>query len=206
MSDNEQHVVDFWNWFASNAARIHDAYNCDDDGWLDTSISPKIDRIADHLNWELGPYNDPDDTFVLSPTIRENLPVTRAAIVFAPKIAGWHFLPAKPPKELLTLTFSAHECTINADDWRYRLTVYNNGEFVDIEIFVNVSSGFPAAHEGLFCELVIEAMLGEEYRLDRVGDLIPKIVDDNTTIENSTGIQHLKDHLAQVLTLAQNEA
>ncbi|MEL7500747.1 MAG: hypothetical protein AAFN77_24350 [Planctomycetota bacterium] len=206
MPYKEQHVVEFWNWFASNASRIHDAYRRDEDGWLDTNISPRIDRIADHLNWELGPYNDPDDTFVLSPTIRDNLPVTRAAIAIAPQIAGWHFLPAKPAKELLSLTFCAHECKINADDWRYRLTAYNNGEFVEIEIFVNASSGFPSGLDDLFCELVIESLLGEEYRLDRVGYLILNIVNDNTTIEKSTSIKHLKDHLAQVLRPAQNEA
>jgi len=98
MPNNSHHVVEFWNWFASNDPQIREAYDRADHDWLDTYISPKIDRIAEHLNWEMGPYNDSEDTFVLSPTIRENLPITRAAVAIAPKIDGWQFLPARPPK------------------------------------------------------------------------------------------------------------
>ena len=205
MPDND-HAAEFWNWFASNAHQVHDAYHRDDHGWLDVNISHRINRIGDRLNWEIGPYHHPDETFVLSPTIRENLPVTRAAIVIAPQLVGWQFLPAKPPKELLSLIFSARDCTINADDWRYRLTAYNKGEFVDIEIFINEASRFPTAHEDLFCKLVVEALIGEEHRLDRVGYLMPNVVEDNTTIHKSTAIQHLKDHLGQVLSPTHNEA
>jgi len=57
----------------------------------------------------------------------------------------------------------------------------------------------------MFCELVIEELLGEEFRLDRVGCLTPNIVHDNTTIENSTGIQQLSDHLSQVLQPTQKD-
>lgn len=121
-----------------------------------------------------------------------------------PKLDGWQFEFAKPPKILLSLEFSARKCTINADDWRYQLTAYNNGEFVDVDLFINSSKSPPTAEQDIFCELVIEALLGEECRLDRVGDLTPHIVDDNTTIENSTAIQHLNDHLSQVLTPTQN--
>jgi hypothetical protein len=32
----------------------------------------------------------------------------------------------------LSLTFSARDSSVNADDWRYRLIAYNKGEFVDI--------------------------------------------------------------------------
>ncbi len=193
------HAADFWKWFALNVAIIKEAYDQKNYEWLDLNISPRINRIEDRLNWEIGPYHAPEDTFVLSPTIRENLSVTRAAVAIAPHIVGWHFLHAKPPKKLSSLTFSAAECTINADDWRYRLTSYNNGEFVDIEIFVNSSSRFPSAHEDLFCELVTEALIGEELRLDRVGYLMPSIVDDNSKVEKSTPIQYLRDHLSKVL-------
>ena len=203
---HNDHAIAFWDWFASNVHAIREAYRGNDQGWLNTHISPRIQRIGSQLNWEIGPYHAPDDTFVLSPTIRENLPLTRATIAIAPTLDGWHFLHAKPPKVLTSLTFSARDCTINADDWRYRLIAYNQGEFVDIEIFVNAASQFPAAHEDLFCELVVEALIGEECRLDRVGYLMPNIVEDNTAIESSTAIRHLNDHLAQVLTPPQDEA
>jgi hypothetical protein len=204
MSDLD-HASEFWNWFASYASEVRDAYRRNDHHWLATNISLRIKRIADRLNWEIGPYREPDNTFVLSPTIRENLPITRSTIAMAPKLKGWHFLHAKPPKELLSLEISAHNCTINADTWQYRLTSYNNGEFVDIEIFINAAPDFPTAYQDLFCELAVESLIGEECRLDRVGYLIPTIVVDNTSIPNLTAIQHLKKHLDLVLTPSQVE-
>lgn len=196
---DDSRVVEFWNWFVSNAHRIHEAYHHNEASWLAKTISPRVDRIADGLNWEIGPYHAPDDTFVLSPTVRENLSITRAAIAIAPRLDGWQFLPAKPAKQLSSLAFSAFGINVNADDWRYRLTAYSNGEFVDIEIFVNASSGLPEAHEDLFCELVVESLVGEQRRLDRIGYLKPTIVTDNTKIEKSIPIQYLADHLDQVL-------
>lgn len=205
MSDTD-HAVQFWNWFESNATHIHDAYRARDCDWLDKQISPRVKSIADLLNWEIGPYHEPDDSFVLSPTIRENLPITRAAIAVAPRLDGWRFLPAKPPKALLSLTFSARDCTVNADDWRYRLTAYNNLEFIDIEIFVNARTELRPINEDLFCELVVEALVGEERRLERIGYLIPTVVEDNTAIENTTPIRYLKEHLEDLLDPTQSEA
>jgi len=51
----------FWNWFASNAHLIHDAYRRDDHRWLDTHIPPRINRIGKRLNWKIGRFRRPDD-------------------------------------------------------------------------------------------------------------------------------------------------
>lgn len=199
MPANHQ-FTEFWNWFASAADRIRSAYHGNDQKWLDTNITPRVRQIADQLNWEIGPYHAPDDTFVLSPTTRENLALTRAAIEIAPQLTGWRFLHAKPAKQLSSLTFMVGGATVNADAWRYRLTAYNGGEFVDIEIFANASCGLGGGHENLFAELVVEALVGEERRLDRVGYLELSTVGDNATIDRSSPIRHLNDHLSQVLS------
>ncbi|MEZ6052852.1 MAG: hypothetical protein R3C02_15950 [Planctomycetaceae bacterium] len=73
-------VSEFWGWFTSKADEIRDAYRSGDATWLDRQITPRVLRIEENLNWEIGPYHDPDDTFVLSPTVRENLALTRSAI------------------------------------------------------------------------------------------------------------------------------
>jgi hypothetical protein len=52
----------------------------------------------------------------------------------------------------------------------------------------------------MFCELVVEALLGEELRLERVGCLKPAVVDDVTAIEKVTQMKYLKRHLEQVLS------
>jgi len=193
-------IAEFWSWFQTHADQIRQAYGDGDKTWLDEHISPRVRRIQKSLNWEIGPYHNSEDTFVLSPTIRANLTITRDAVAQAPQIPGWHFAPVKPEKELTSLVFSVADSTICADNWRYHLTSYNDGEFVDIELLIDSNSGFPASQENLFSELVVESLIGEECRLDRVGYISPKIVKDNTCSDRATPIRHLKAHLSQVLT------
>ena len=192
-------ALELWKFFSSNATKIAAAYDSENYDWLDKKISPLVKAISEDINWEFGPYHHPDNTFVLSPGVRENLPVSRAAIAQAPRIPGWFFEPAKPAKKLLSLFFEAEGSAVCADAWRYRLTSYNDGEFVDIEIFYDSSTSPPAAHEHLFCELVMEAILGEELRLDRVGCLKPTLVSDVGVVEKASEIRYLKEHLGEVL-------
>ena len=198
-------ITEFWAWFQAHADQIGRAYAVGDSVWLDDQISPRIARIQENLSWEIGPYHVPENTFVFSPAIRENLPITRDAVARAPEIPGWRFAPAKPRKELNSLVFTAADSTICADDWRYHLTAYNDGEFVDIELLINGDSGLPPSKETLFSELVVESLIGEECRLDRVGYITHSIVADNRQEGRSTPIRHLGDHLAQVLRLESRE-
>jgi len=188
-----------WAFFSSNASKIAAAYDSKNYGWLDEKLSPLVKAISQNINWELGPYHHPDNTFVLSPGIRKNLVVTRAVIAQAPSIPGWFFEPAKPAKELLSLFFEAEGFSVCGDTWKYRLTSYNGGEFVDIEVFYDPSTSPPTTHERMFCERVIEAILGEELRLDRVGYITPTLVPDVSSVEKATDIRYLKEHLGEVL-------
>lgn len=192
MSDS-QVIRDFWLWFASNLDPITNAYNSSDANWLRTNVSPRIKTLGSPINWEIGPYHDPDYTFVFSPTIRENLPLTRSIVDAAPEIDRWHFLHAKPPKVLQNLHFDSDGHSVSADNWLYTLTAYNAGEFVDIDLYLDA----PIPSNKMFSELVVESMLGEEVRLDRVGYITPHVAD--AVPDNVTPIQHLKDHLDDVL-------
>ncbi|MCA9074620.1 MAG: hypothetical protein KDA93_06270 [Planctomycetaceae bacterium] len=195
-------INELWSWFSSNTKEIRTAYVNGDDQWLDEQITPRVQKINEHLNWEIGPYNDPDETFVLSPTIRENIPLTHLAISAAPRCPGWHFLAAKPPKQLRSLTFSTETGETCADEWAYQLTSYNQGEFVDIEIFMEPTADLPIEQLDMFCELVVESLVGEEFRLNRIGDITARIVDAMEAVPGLTSIQYLPDHLAAVLTPA----
>ena len=192
-------VTELWEFFSENVVKIEAAYDAGDFDWLDETLGPLVKAVSEGMNWELGPYHHPDQTFVLSPTIRENLPLSRAAIDKAPSLPGWHFESAKPAKDLLSLLFDAEGASVCADEWRYRLTSYNSGEFVDIELFYDSATSPPAAHQHLFCELVVEALLGEELRLDRVGYLKPTLVSDVGTLKRGSKIRYLKEHLGEVL-------
>lgn len=189
----------FWKWFVANEAAISRAYTTNDADWFCAHLSHQVDEFGPRLHWELGPYNAPDQTFVLSPVIRENLPFTRAAVNIAPRLPGWHFLHAKPPKILKRLLFQAKGCTVDAEGWKYQMQSYNKGEFVDLLLYIN-QQGFPSGHEDLFAELVVEALLGEELRLERVGLIQPNLVEDNRNIERLTPIKYLREHLLTVLS------
>jgi hypothetical protein len=191
--------VRFWQWFAENHDSISKAYSASDCDWLSANISHRIRQLGDSLSWEIGPYNVPDKTFVLSPTIRQNLALTRAAVKIAPELSGWRFLHAKPRKELKRLVFQSRGCTVDAESWQYQLVSYNNGEFVDLMLYINAKD-FPSAHDQLFAELVVESLLGEELRSDRVGCVQPNIIEQTGRIEKATPIRYLHDHLMTVLT------
>jgi hypothetical protein len=199
LADTGDSSLRLWDWFAHNVAKVATAYGSGDYAWLDRHLLPLVKAIDEQMNWEIGPYALPDDTFVLSPTVRENLPKARAAVAAAPKVPGWVFLPAKPPKVLDTLAFTIDDSKVNADEWRYRMTSYNKGEFVDIEIFLDRTTAPLAGTENTFCELVVEALLGEELRLDRVGYLKPILVGDVMAVEKASQMKYLRKHLAQVL-------
>lgn len=197
-------VARFWQWFAENHRDVSKAYDSSNVDWLHANISRRIWQLSDSLKWEIGPYNFPDKTFVLSPTIRENLPLTRTAVKVAPELSGWRFLHAKPRKQLKRLVFQSHGCTVDAESWQYQLVSYNKGEFVDLLLYID-AEGFPSAHEQLFTELVIESLVGEELRLDRVGIVQPNLVENTGEIENTTPIRYLHEHLLTVLTPYENQ-
>ena len=193
-------IREFWVWFAAKSELIREAYKCGNFTWIDDEVSPRVEAIAREMTWEMGPYCDPHDAMVLSPTTRENIPIAKRAVALAPTLDGWCFLPARPPKELLSLEFVVDGESVNADTWRYRLTSYNRGEFVDIEILFDRANAPPTEQDVTFCELVVEALIGEEMRLDRVGYIDSRQVDDVSAIEKAAPLSNLKKHLALVLS------
>ncbi|MCR9197827.1 MAG: hypothetical protein NXI04_04250 [Planctomycetaceae bacterium] len=187
-------IRSFWSWFECHLTEITRACEQSDTAWLNHAITPQVRDLGPSINWEFGPYHNPDQTFVLSPTVRENLPITRAAAAAAPVIDGWHFLPARPRKPLQQLVFEARGITVSADGWQYALTSYNDGEFVDVAIVLD----HPIDHAQLFAELVVEALVGEQRRLERIGQLTTTHL-SSTPRDQLTDVQHLHDHLNLVL-------
>ena len=202
----DNRITEFWSWFSDSAGTLLDAYENGNTDWLNSHPSSRVRKLGAKLNWEIGPYYHPEKTFVLSPTIRANLPLTRTTIARAPRLDGWRFLHAKPRKDLTSLRYEANGHSVNADEWLYRMTTYNGGEFVDIELFSPGADDLPTGHEQLFCELAVESLIGEELRLDRVGYLQPCLLAADTDSGGLTELQHLYDHLLSVLDPSPNTA
>lgn len=72
-----------WDWFSENSGEVAARYGAEDYAWLDHELSPRVSAIAEEMNWGIGPYSLPNETFVLSPTVRENLPKAHAAVALA---------------------------------------------------------------------------------------------------------------------------
>jgi hypothetical protein len=189
----------FWRWFEEHHKVVREAYESENGHWLDAELSPRVERIAVGTSWEIGPYSPPDNALVLSPRTRKELSAVKAAVACAPQVSGWQFIACKPPKDLLSLTFVLANGSTNADSWVYRMTSYNDGEFADLEIFFEPSAAPAPGEEATLCELVVEALLGEELRLDRIGAITPVSVADVRATEKTTAMRHLRPHLIQTL-------
>jgi hypothetical protein len=160
----------FWNWFAEWHSDIAAAYTSGDTFWLDTNLSERVKRIERRLNWEMGPYHDPDHTLVISPSVRENIDLAQRVVAAAPALAGWHFLPAKPPKQLHRLAMElpgVQGADVCGDEWVYRLTSYNQLEFFDIEVFTDYVGPAGDNHLELFTRRLIECLVGEVIYLEK---------------------------------------
>jgi hypothetical protein len=190
----------FWEWFVANERFLRQAYDGGDVDGLDNLLSPRMRQVAKGLGWEMGPYSLPNHTLVLSPGSRELAALCRTLIGLAPKVDGWRFLAGKPAKDLISICFEIAGLQVCADGWFYRLTSYNKGEFVDIDLLYQASDAPPLGKEAVFCELVIEALVGEMTALERVGYVNHRLVVDLEAEEKATPLRYLKAHLDEVLS------
>ena len=193
-------VVAFWSWFLANEARIRLAYDAGSPKELGQLVSPGVAKLSSRLNWELGPYALPKYAFVLAPKSREDVAIARQVVEAAPQMAQWTIYCGKPPKDLSTLTFELDGAEVCCDDWRYRMTAYNNGEFVDLEIFFEESTAPPNGKEDVLCELLVEALVGQAISLERIGCIDNSEVPDVEQVDRATPMRYLRRHLDDFLS------
>jgi len=189
----------FWNWFADWHTDIATAYTNGDSFWLSANLTAQVKRIHPRLNWEMGPYHDPDHTLVISPSDRDHIALARLIVDAAPTLPGWHFLPAKPPKLLKSLTIELPGVRVVADEWRYRLTAYNKMEFFDIEVFTPLLETIVDRELESATRRLIESLVGELIYLERFADvkLIRSL--DVASMESLTSFAALARHIAHLL-------
>jgi hypothetical protein len=170
-TDEAIQAAAFWSWFKDRHEQIAAAYEAGDNDWLHANITPRVKGIEPRLNWEMGPYHHPDHTFVISPSVRDNIALAERVVAEVPAIPGWHFLPAKPPKELRRLVIELHTvegAEVDADGWSYRLIAYNRMEFFDIEVFTDDTVPIADDDLELLTHRLIESLVGERLYLERI--------------------------------------
>jgi hypothetical protein len=166
---------------------------------LDALLSAEVEDAVPGAGWEMGPYALPLNALVFSPGVRERVAACRDLVCAAPDIPGWKFFPAKPPKEMASLTVLVDGHEVCADRWRYRMISYGGGEFVDLEIFYEEADSPEPVDVELATELLIEALVGEMISLERIGDIETSCVPDVGAVDRATPLRFLRKHLDQVL-------
>lgn len=189
----------FWSWFVAHEAEIRRAYVEGATSKLDELLSDRVAQATAGAGWEIGPYDPSADVLVISPGTLERVPACRELVGQAPAVPGWRFLAGKPPKVLQSIVTEIDGHEVRADAWRYRLTSYNGGEFVDIELFHQADDSPAPADGALAAELTIEHLVGEIVSLERVGTIELLCVDRVEDVERATPLRFLKPHLHQVL-------
>ncbi len=167
---SQDRIAEFWEWFRDWHLDIATAYTGGEVSWLNLNLSEQVERIEPRLGWEMGPYYHPDNTLVISPSVRDNIELAQRVVHAAPVLEGWRFLPARPPKVLKRLVMSLpgfDGAEVCGDDWVYRLTAYNNMEFFDIEVFTDYVGSAADNHLELLTRRLIECLVGELTYLDR---------------------------------------
>ena len=203
MTSFQKNPVDaFWKWFKTFHREVEAAYSAENTTWLDSEFTKRVRAIEPKLNWEIGPYFDPEFALVISPSIRENIELAKEVIRAAPQIAGWHFLPAKPPKRMTRLIMALPfrpDVEICGEEWSYRLTSYNNGEFFDIEIFTDALGSMLQEDLTVLTHCLIEALIGEFVYLERIGAVTVYRPTNSRSLGNTTSLHYLNEHLTRLI-------
>lgn len=195
-------IAAFWKWFRDWHGDIVAAYASGDSFWLDTNLTQQVKQLEPRLNWEIGPYHHPDNTLVISPSVRDNIGLAQRVVAGAPALAGWHFLPAKPPKELKRLAMELPGIggtNLCGDDWVYRLTSYNKMEFFDIEVFTDYVGPAADNHLELLTRRLIECLVGEVIYLEKFAAVKVMRGTEARPSEQLTAFPALGRHIAHVL-------
>ena len=173
---------DIASWLPSVLSKIFDDHD------VQVEVGRRLEEIDPRIRWEAGPYGDHDAYLAFSPNFHNDLlPVTETLAKTMPTIHGWHFLGAKPKKR-----WSVRKVLLNGveyffDEWRYRLVMFKNGEFFDIEFFTFDEAIEEHARAGLGV-LLASSELGEKLfmqAIDRVNvSTRPQIGETSIPIES----------------------
>lgn len=189
----------FWEWFSSAAERID----------RDPSNQSVIRDVDDHVSalgpfsWEIGPGVAKKWFFCLSPNRdAELLDAAKRITAAAPKIEGWEFYSAKPPKQWnhqFSMVYKGRQLSIDASDWKYVLHQYPDG-LLDITMYVKKIPSVPDDVLPLVADIVAEGVLGEELMMNSVND-VEAIAEAAVDVSPSAG--PIRDLLAHVRELCE---
>ncbi|MGN6293497.1 MAG: hypothetical protein ACTHMV_12205 [Chitinophagaceae bacterium] len=191
----EKKYKQFWSWFVQNKALFESLEISDQSVEL---IDEEINVLGD-FTWEIGPGQLKSFSLTISPGgDRTLLPITKKIISYAPSLNDWEFCYAKPVKEwenYFDVMLGEKEIGIDISKWEYVLFKYDKGIYdIQIKLIDTPADVLAEKDEILYgiVEMVLESILGEEKRLERINEL--EIV-RNEAFEKASSILNLRQHI-----------
>jgi len=172
----------FWAWFASAG-----------DGFP-REMDARVAGLGE-LAWEVG-ADAGGRWLAISPGGNPDLlPLTRAVVARAPRMPGWTFHPAKPPRDW-DRTFSlGGGVRIDANAWRYLLQRFPDGT-LDVEIAAPDLMRYEEPLRVHAARIALDGELGEERRLACVQEIYVFYGFEAADAEAARPFEDLKGDLA----------
>lgn len=191
----------FWEWFSKIADELSE--NLENPEILRNLDQRMLTLQSGRLSWEIGPGTEQENFLVISPSgDKQLLEFTKRIVKFAPRIQGWEFWPAKPPKknwsgQLELETETGDFVRVEAASWEYILFRYKDGTF---DILIK-QSGLPAVAEDyalIAAEIALDGYLGESIRLEAIKGIEVVAEFDQATTGKASRLPVLPDHLKTI--------
>jgi Cysteine-rich CPCC len=187
---SDEAIAAFWKWFATISSRLAAS---DTDPTLLDVLSKRVSLLGEGLKWEFGPGHTEENAFVISPVGEKRwLAATRCIVERASVLAGWEFHAAKPPK-VWNLKFSITGVACDANPWRYVLYAFPDDTYDIVVEQNNVADLRPLA-----ANIVVDGLLGEDVRLEIIGDI--EAVHALPEGQEGISIEHLAAHMRSMRT------
>ncbi|MDO3644567.1 hypothetical protein [Mucilaginibacter sp. L3T2-6] len=192
-------LIKFWDWFKSvSKDLLVDPTRSD----LIYQIDSRINKFG-RFDWEIGPWKEETYYFTISPNLdTAKLEFTREFVKNAPKCAGWHFLPSKPPKSDWQGIWKMRnemgkEILVDSNNWKYILYEFQDETF-DMDIMIDAVDGDNDTINTAI-DIALTGYLGEETFMQLIKNI--KIVSSFDVGYQSTAtlIKHIKKHIESIL-------
>ncbi|HRI69810.1 MAG TPA: hypothetical protein PK156_36525 [Polyangium sp.] len=188
-------IAAFWRWFQTIADDLAADF---EDEQLQAELDKRIAQLGD-ISWELGPGIVEENALVMTPDgSRDWLPVTQHIVELAPRISGWEFQSARPPRKW-DMQFSIEgaggtHLDIDARPWRYVLFTYPDNTF-DIVLEQNNLHSVDDDDRYAAAVVLLDGVVGERRRLALLGGIecVETLSADHACKANP--MHHLAQHL-----------
>lgn len=173
---NSDQIEAFWDWFLTAEAGIRAYFSEEEGPGVDKNllIEQINNRVLDfgHFAWEIGPGQDRDFHFLISPNgSAQLLEVSKEIMRAAPDLGRWEFYPARPPRPE-RLQFKLYddymlERNVDATNWRCVLLKKLDGT-MQVLLEVNTITHLDNDTQQLAAQMLVTNLLGEELKINRI--------------------------------------